>query len=176
MKNEENFRQFVELRLGISDIEIDLNSRAEARHATDLMVEQTRSCLEIFSRDLDPFIYERTFFIDAITRLCLQNRNNRVRFLVNDPVAAVRRASRLIELSRKLSSSIEIRQPHSDYLHYNEAFLVADECGLIHRDFSDRYEGTVNFYAPVEAARKLEYFKEVWERSTTCPEFRRLNL
>ncbi|MDT8386834.1 MAG: hypothetical protein RQ736_04930 [Thiogranum sp.] len=174
--NQDNFRRFVELKLGISDMEIELDSRADARHATDLMVEQATFSLDIFSRDLDPFIYERASILQAISRLCRDNRKNRIRFLVNEPVAATRHAPRLIEMSRKLSSSIEIRQPHPDYLHYNEAFLVADECGLIHRDFSDRYEGTVNFYAPVEAARKLAYFTEVWERSTTSPEFRRLYL
>jgi hypothetical protein len=176
MNNEENFRQFVELRLGVSDIEIELNSRADACYATDLMVEQAQLSLNIFSRDLDPAIYERASFIEAVTRLCRRHRNSHVHFLVNDPVAAIRRSPRLLELSRRLSSSIEIRQPHTDYLNYNEAFLVADQCGLIHRDFSDRYEGTVNFHAPVEAARKLEYFKEVWERSSSNPEFRRLNL
>ncbi len=176
MNNEDNFRRFVELKLGASDMEIELSSRADARHATDLLVEQAGFSLDIFSRDLDPFIYERAPFLQAVSRLCRDNSKSRIRFLVNDPVAAIRRAPRLIEMSRRLSSSIEIRQPHSDYLNYNEAFLVADECGLIHRDFSDRYEGTVNFYAPVEAARKLAYFIEVWERSTTSPEFRRLYL
>ncbi len=82
----------------------------------------------------------------------------------------------MIELSRRLSSSIEIRQPHEDYLHYNEAFLIADECGLIHREFADRYEGNANFYAPIEAQRKLDFFTEVWERSQVHPEFRRLHL
>ena len=95
---------------------------------------------------------------------------------MQDPLTAVRRSQRLVNLSRKLSSSIEIRQPHPDYRHFNEAFLVADECGLIHRGFADRYEGMANFYAPIEARRKLAFFTEVWERSEVNPEFRRLNL
>ena len=176
MKNEEDFRRFVALRLGASDIEIELTSRDEARHATDLMVDQARNSVEVYSRELDPFIYERAAFIEAISRLCRRNSNSRVRFLVNDPVAAIRNAPRLVDFSRRLRSHVEFRRPHPDYRNYNEAFLIADQCGLIHRDFSDRYEGTVNFYAPVEVARKLDFFNEVWERSTEHPEFRRLNL
>ena len=176
MSSEENFRQFVELRLGISDIEIELTTRAETQHATDLITTQAQFSLDIFSRDLDPLLYEREPFIDAVSELCRRNRKANIRFLVQDPLTAVRRSQRLVNLSRKLSSSIEIRQPHPDYRHFNEAFLVADECGLIHRGFADRYEGTANFYAPIEARRKLAFFTEVWERSEVNPEFRRLNL
>ena len=172
---EENFRNFVELRLGISDIEIDLESRADTQHAMELMAEQAQSSIEIFSRDLQPHLYEHGTLRDALSALCLRNRKARIRMLVQDPQTAVRHSPRLIELSRKLSSSIEIRQPHKDYASYNEAFLVADECGLIHRKLADRYEGMANFYAPIEAGRKLKYFTEVWERSETNPEFRRLN-
>jgi hypothetical protein len=176
MSKEDNFQQFVELRLGVSDIEIELLTRAEAQHATDLMTEQTQSSMDVFTRDLDPFLYDRQPFLDAIGRLCLRNRKARIRFLVQDPVTPVKRNHRLIELARRLSSSIELRQPHQDYAHYNEAFLIADQCGLIHRSLADQFEGVANFYDPVEARRKLDFFTEVWERSEAHPEFRRLYL
>ena len=176
MRNEDNFRRFVELQLGVSSTEIELASRTDTLHATDLMLEQTRNTLDIFSRDLDPDLYDRQTFLDALSRLCLRNRKARVRLLVQEPVVAVKRGNRLIELARRLSSSIEIRQPHPDYHYYNEAFLVADECGLVHRGLSDRFEGMANFYNPVETRRKLDFFTEVWERSEQNPEFRRLYL
>ena len=176
MRNEENFKQFVELRLGISDIEIELLTRAETRHATELMVGQTQGSLDIISRDLDPFLYDRETFLDLLSGLCLRNRQARIRFLVRDPSTPVKKGHRLIELARKLSSSIELRQPHQDYQHFNEACLIADQCGLVHRSLADRFEGTANFYAPVAARRKLDFFTEVWERSESHPEFRRLYL
>lgn len=176
MSNEENFRQFVELRLGISDLEIELTTRTETQHATDLIVAQALASIEIFSRDLDPFLFDREPFLNALSNLCHRNHKARVRCLVQDPTAPVKRNHRLIELARRLSSSIELRQPHPDYRHYNEAFLIADECGLIHRSLADQFEGTANFYAPVEAQRKLDFFTEVWERSEVHPEFRRLYL
>jgi len=176
MSNEENFRQFVELRLGISDIEIELLTRAETRHASDLIVGQTQASLDIISRDLDPFLYDRGTFLDLLSRLCRRNRQARIRFLVQDPSTPVKRGHRLVELGRKLSSTIEFRQPHQDYRNFNEACLIADQCGLIHRPLADRFEGTANFYDPVAARRKLDFFTEVWERSESHPEFRRLYL
>ncbi len=176
MEHEENFQRFVKLRLGLSDLEIELATRAETAHATNLMTEQTRDTLEIFSRDLDPLLYEQTDFIAVLSGLCLRNRKAHIRFLVQQPADAVKRCQRLIELARKLSSSIELRQPHVDYRHHNEAFLVADRCGLIFRKFSDRYEGIANCHAPIEAQRRSDFFTEVWERSEVNPEFRRLYL
>jgi hypothetical protein len=176
MHNEENFKRFVELRLGLSDIEIELLTRTETRHATQLMVGQAEASLDVFSRDLDPFLFDDETFIDLLSGLCLRNRRARIRFLVQDPTTPVKRGHRLIELGRKLSSSIEFRQPHQDYQHFNEAYLVADQCGLIHRSLADRFEGTANFYDPVNAQRKLDFFTEVWERSESHPEFRRLYL
>ncbi|GMQ88527.1 MAG: hypothetical protein BMS9Abin08_1783 [Gammaproteobacteria bacterium] len=176
MNNEENFRQFVELRLGISDMEIELPGRSDTLHATDLMLEQTQATLEIFSRDLDPELYDRQVFLDAVQQLCLRNRKARIRVLVQDPLSPIKRGHRLIELGRRLSSSIEIRQPNQDYHRYNEAFMIADECGLVHRPLADLFEGTANFYNPVEARRRLDYFTEVWDRSEPQTEFRRLHI
>ena len=176
MSNEENFRQFVALRLGISDIEIELLTREETRHATELMVGQAQSSLDIISRDLDPFLYDQENLLDLLSGLCVRNRQARIRFLVQDPTTPIRRNHRLIELGRRLSSSIEFRQPHQDYRYYNAACLIADHCGLIHRSLADRFEGTANFYAPVAAGRELDFFTEVWERSESHPEFRRLYL
>jgi len=176
MSSEQNFSKFVELRLGVSELEIDLDSRAEVQHATELMSSQVQTALDIFSRELDPVLYAREPFLAALQALCQHNRKARVRMLVQEPVDAIRRSPRVIEVARRLSSSIEIRRPHQDYRHYNEAFLIADGCGLIHQKFADRYEGTANFYAPIEAQRKQDFFTEVWERSQVHPEFRRLYL
>ncbi len=176
MKNEEDFSRFVELRLGISDMEIELLARSDTLHATDLMLEQTQATLEIFSRELDPGLYDRQAFLDAVQQLCLRNRKARIRVLVQDPRPAIKRSHRLIELGRRLNSSIEIRQSNQDYNRYNEAFMIADEFGLVHRLLADQYEGTASFYNPVEARRKLDFFTEVWDRSEPHTEFRRLHI
>jgi hypothetical protein len=176
MDSEANFRQFTELRLGISDIAIELQTRNETCFASVLMAQQCMESLEIFSRDFDPDLYDRSDFLQTISDLCINNRKARVRILVQNPAPSVQRGHRMIELARRLSSSIEIRQPHPDYRHHNEAFLIADRCGLIVRGLADRFEGVANFYTPISAQRKLDFFTEVWDRSEVHPDFRRLHL
>ena len=166
--------RLIALTLGESDTVIELEDGDACRHAIDLLTDQTRNSLEMISRDLDAPLLDRGPFLDALNRLCSRNRQARVRILVQDPAAAVRDGHRLIELGRRLSSSIEFRQPHPDYRHYNEAFLVADGCGYLHRPLADRYEGTVNFNDRVQARRYQDFFTEVWERSQPHPDLRRL--
>ncbi len=176
MDSEENFRQFTELRLGISDMEIELQAREDTCYATDLMVQQSQTSVEIFSRELDPDLYDREPFLQALSNLCVHNHAAQVRILVQNPLAAIKRGHRLIELSRRISSAIEIRQPHPDYRQHNEAFLIADHCGLISRGLADRYEGCANFYTLTLAQRKLDFFTDIWNRSEAHPEFRRLHI
>ena len=176
MSYEENFSRYVELRLGISETPIELLSRRDTLHATDLMLAQTQETLEIFSRELDPDLYDRQEFLEAIQQLCFRNRLARIRVLVQDAKPPTQRSHRMIEVSRRLSSSIEIRQSNPDYHRYNEAFMIADECGIVHRPLADLLEGTANFYDPVTARRKLDYFTEVWDRSEPQTEFRRLHI
>jgi hypothetical protein len=161
------------LKLGESATEINLETSAEVQHATDLLASQVSHSIEIYSRDLDARLYDRSEFIDTINRLCNSNKLFRLRILCQNPKAAVVRGHRLIELSRK-HSSIEIRQVHSDYQNYNEAFMLADCTGLIHRPLADRYEGIANFNHPVSARHRYDYFSEVWERSEPHPDLRRL--
>lgn len=176
MPEPSSLDRFLALRLGHSDVKIELQTRAENRHAIDLIGAQVQHTLEIFSRDLDAPLYDREAFLDTVSALCLGRGQAGVRVLAQDPTAAVKRGHRLIELSRRFGSCIEIRQPHSDYRAYNEAFLIADHCGFIHRPLADRHEGIVTFYDPVGARRLLDFFTEVWDRSHVHPDLRRLYL
>lgn len=163
------------LKLGESDTEINLETSADVQHATDLLIKQASNSIEIHSRELDAALYDRSVFIETINRLCSTSKFFNLRILCQNPKTAVNRGHRLIELSRK-HSNIEIRHVHADYQSYNEAFLIADCTGLIHRPFADRYEGTVNFNATVSARHRYDYFTEVWQRSEPHPDLRRLHI
>jgi hypothetical protein len=166
---------WLSLKLGESDTEIELETRADTQHATDLLIQQVTGDIEIYSRELDGLLYNRSEFLDAINHLCTLNQLFRLRILCHNPETAVKRGHRLIELARK-HSNIEIRQVHADYQSYNEAFLIADCTGLILRPFADRYEGTANFNTPVHAQHRYSYFNEVWDRSEAHPDLRRLHI
>ncbi len=165
-----------DLVLGETDQELSIETREENRAVALNLVSQTRQHLVIASRDLDPLIYSNQDFIDALSALARRTRQTQIQILIRDSMAIVRDGHRLIPLSQRLSSSIHIRRIHRDYGRFNEAFLIADRTGVLHRPKADLYEGKVCFKAPLKARELLDTFHTIWEISAPDPELRRLGL
>ena len=163
-------------RLGVSTGEYALTTRDDNRSAAAILATQSRRQIELLSPDLEPALYDQTAFIEALTRLSLSSPRARIRILAKDFDRTVKEGHRLVELSRRLSSFVEIRKVHSDYQEYNESFLLADDYGLLHRRHSPRFEGVFSCKSPLEVRRLRAYFDEVWGRSEPDADLRRLHL
>ncbi len=149
---------------------------AENREAALEIAQIARRELAIFTRDLEPQVYDTSEFVDAVKRLALSASRARIRILLIDANRAAKEGHRLVELSRRLSSFIEIRRPHRDYLDMAEAFMIADEQGVMYRKLSSRWEGTVDPHDPLQARERLKLFDEIWQRSNADPETRQLRI
>lgn len=148
---------------------------ALATHALALL-EQTRRRARLFTHDLESRLYDRNEILDAISRVARQSRFARVEVLVFDPRPAIRDGHRLIELARRLSSFIELRQVHDDYQQDPTAFALFDDRGLLYRSQHALLNGFADYNAPNACQEKHKYFQEVWEKSSPVQEFRRLYL
>lgn len=163
-------------QLGASAGEFALSTREDNRQAVAHLATQARRHIALFTPDLELNLYDQTPFIDALTQLAINNARAQIRVLIKDSQAAIKHGHRLIELSRRLSSYIEIRRVHSDYQDYNESFLLVDSYGLLHRLQANRFEGYISCKAALEVRRLQAYFDEVWNRSEPDIELRRLHL
>ena len=167
---------FDQFTIGDDSGPLALNHREENAAAAARLAGQTRRSLRLFTRDLDPELYNRREFLDPLRRLATGRHHARVEILLLDPHRAVRDGHRLIELARRLSSFIELRRLHPDYRERLETFLIADERALLYREQADLYAGKVDFNAPIEAKGLLRLFSEAWEKSATDQELRRLHV
>ena len=122
-----------------------------------------------------PWPGRRLPFLSAVQQLAVSH-HGRIRILVKDSSYAVKYGHRLIPLSQRLTSFIEIRKVAEDYKDYNEAFLIADEVGYVHRRHADRFEGVARFKAAMEARELLTFFNEVWRNSAPDPDMQRTYL
>ena len=154
------------------DIAIDTSEDNQA--AATRLVSQGGRSLDIFSRDLEPRIYDNADFADAVRALAVKTRDMYVRILVIDPDLIIKHGHRLIELGRRLTSHMEIRKVHEDYCNNPEAYLVVDNRGLLHRKLANRYEAVVNFNNPMTATEMHNQFTEMWDRSKQYMDFKRL--
>ena len=166
---------FREIILGQSFEPIELNDSDTQRQAATALTIQARRSVDIFTRDLDKKLYDNRDFLDGLQNLAVNNRGL-IRILVKDSDRAVKYGHRLIALSQRLTSFIEIRKVADDFKEYNEAFLVADEIGYALRKHADRFEGIACFNGAKEAVNLLIFFNEVWRHSAPDPNLRRIYL
>ncbi|HEX7026589.1 MAG TPA: hypothetical protein VF268_05060 [Gammaproteobacteria bacterium] len=162
--------------LGETQHEFITGSSQELRLVTQHMADQAKRSVHIVSRHMDPELYNRQEFIQSLSRLARRSKYTQIQVLVQDSTPAVKDGHRLIQLAQQLSSYVKIKKLHDDYKDYLRAFMVIDAEGYVLREFSDRYEATIDFHAPRQAKELLKFFTEAWEISVADPQLRRLYL
>ena len=162
--------------LGQSAGTIEVSARADVARISLELARQSRRSLDIVSRHLDPDVYDNEEFVEAVKELVLNNRGARVRLMVIDARPLVTQNHRLIDLADRVSSYVELRGPAAQHKMFNEAMLVADNMGYVHRQFSDRFEATASFADRRITARLSERMDDLWERGLPDPNFRRLHI
>lgn len=153
-----------------------LTTLADNREAAVAVAEAAQRELALFSRDLEPLLYDRDGFIKAVQALATRSRMSRIRVVSIDPEPSIRAGHRLVQLAQRFSSYVEARRASRDYAQMVETFLIADGRALLYRPISTRYEGYADLDAPMEAHGYLKTFAEIWETAEPDPEFRQLGI
>jgi hypothetical protein len=156
---------------------VAIESREQALTEALRLISDARRELCIYSRDLDPALFDNEQALDALKHLAITGRGASIRILVQEPQQPAQRGHRLIALAQRLTSVFAFRTPVQDEdLQYPSAFLLNDTRGFYFRTLGNRYEGEVVNYAPGRHAQLQEYFNQVWERSEASDELRQLAL
>ncbi|HMM56901.1 MAG TPA: GNAT family N-acetyltransferase [Rudaea sp.] len=156
---------------------VAIGSREDAAGETLRLIEAARHELCIYTRDLDPILFENEPALEALKRVAVSGRGASLRIIIQDPRAVVAHGHRLITLAQRLTSVFALRTPVEDNdLQYPSAFLLNDAAGYYFRTLATRFEGEAVNYAPDRHAQLLEYFNQVWERAEPSEELRLLNL
>ncbi|MGD9601305.1 MAG: hypothetical protein AB7O21_08445 [Gammaproteobacteria bacterium] len=162
--------------LGTTDETLEIDRREQVGELCLALARQARRSLDIVTRHLDPALYDTDDFGAAVRALVVGSHRVQVRILLLDPAPVIARGHRLVELAQRLSSFVTIRIPSEEYKEFNEAWLVADATGYLHRRFSDRYEATANFDDRRLARALVNRLDEIWQRAQPDGNLRRLHL
>lgn len=168
-----DFKRFV-LKKDSQTVAIDTSEAC--RLAALSMARQAARSIDIVSRQLDGQMYDNQDFCDAVRKLVTGSRRARVRALLRNTDAVVKNGHRLVTLSQRLSSFIELRVPAREFDDYNAAFLIVDCIGVVYRTFSDKFEGIVNFNDGRKAQELTRQFEDMWQSATPDINLRRSHL
>lgn len=133
--------------------------------------------LVILTGKPDPLIFNNADIIEAISAVVRSHSKASVRVLIKDIRHIAKQPLQLVELSKRLSSKIMIRQLTVDRNSRYTAFAIGDRRQILVKHDEDNYQGFYNSSARAEARNLLEEFDDLWERqSADIPDLMTLRL
>jgi hypothetical protein len=124
-----------------------------------------RRNLFIYSRQLDREIFDNAEMASAITALARRSRNSDVRILINDSRPLIKKGHRLLELARRLSSTVHIRvlQKHPELP--DATFVLRDNNGMVYKPDERRETGLYEPGSRATVQRYIEKYDDLWRWS-----------
>lgn len=135
---------------------------------------QRRLC--ILSNELEHELYHRETFVDAVSRLARRHRNTEIRLLIVDSRALVRRGHPLLDLQRRLSSSIHIRRVSCEPAQIGENYLLADSGGILCYTVKEPGAAWADYNNGPVVTNYHAQFDALWSQAMDDPELRALHL
>jgi hypothetical protein len=130
----------------------------------------------IVSPNLDHDAFDSTELADALGVLIRSSRQTRVRIVVADTRGLVSRGHRLMQLARRIPSSVQIRKLAEHPQWKSETIVICDRDGVLYKPGDSDHDG---FYEPSSRAstrRHLDLFEELWRNASEDVELRSLSI
>jgi hypothetical protein len=162
----------MESRLDVTGTRSILSTLDEYRGAVAEIAKRANRSMSIYTPNLEPLIYDQDMFLEPLKRLVLARGHARLRVLISDPARVVREGNRFMQMARRLTSFIELRNVPPEFRDNPAAFIIADASAIAYRQQCSKWEGIVEFNDQQIVKRYLAYFDEVWAVSLIQPELR----
>jgi hypothetical protein len=162
----------METRLDSAGTRSILSTLDEYRAAVAEIAKRANRSLSIYTPNLEPLIYDQDMFLEPLKRLVLARGHARLRVLISDPARAARDGNRFMQMARRLTSYIDLRNVAPESRRNPCSFIVADDKAIAFRQQASSWEGIVEFDDVAIVKRYLAFFDEVWAGSLIQPEMR----
>jgi predicted GNAT family N-acyltransferase len=153
-----------------------LRHEAEFKQVILDMCQQASKSIRIWSPMLDHKLFHHDELRESFSRLARRNRYTSIEILLYDSHRVVTNTHALLEISRKLPTSIKMKLVHPELRKLNHEFVLADGEGVIFRQDYENYEGYAKFRDITENQRLGRQFKSAWESGLYDPNLRQLKI
>jgi predicted GNAT family N-acyltransferase len=140
------------------------------------LAQTARRNIRIYSTQLDPLVFDSEELASAMITLAQRGRFSDIRILINDARPMSKRGHRLLNLSRRLSSTIKIRVVEEHPELPDATYLVRDTNGVVYKPDDRNKPG---FYEPdsrASAKRFVTQFDYLWNWGKVDPRLQLLRL
>lgn len=155
-----------------------ITSREAALATLRAIALRARRALRIYSRDLDPGLFDQPMVLEALRRLATRRPGTAsVRILLHDATAPQRALAPLLPLAQRLPTVFAFREVADPVdLAYPSAHVANDADGWYFRPLGHSFEGEAELDGPGRARQLGEAFDRIWERARPCSELRALEI
>lgn len=140
------------------------------------LTRQSRRHLRLLSHTLDHELFDRDDFSSAVSQLARSSRYSEIHLLVVDVKPVVERGHRLLELCRRLSTTLSIRRADCDPEAIKENFIVADDRGVLCYALREPEKAWADYNNRPLAEDYTAQFDELWHRAIDDPRLRLLHI
>jgi predicted GNAT family N-acyltransferase len=159
--------------LGLHAVE----ERDAARAVTAALVRSARRGLWVYTRELDPGLFDDAEVLEALRRFGISGRGGEARILLQDAGTPQRDHAPLLALAQRLPSVFLFREVADPVDRaYPSAFVVNDVGGFYFRGLGHRFDGEADLHAPGRSRQLRMAFEGIWERSRPVAEYRALGI
>ena len=163
-------------RLGVDKQLILLRSEEDFANVILEMARQARQSIRIYSPWLAHELFDNRELMEICSALARRNKYTRVEILVFDPHRIVKNGHVLLNISRKLPSSMGIKVVDPEMRQQNHEYMIVDGEGIVYRSEVDNYEGTACFLNISDCNRFNRQFTASWESGLLDPNLRQLRI
>ena len=154
-----------------------IEQRDDAVAVAVAIVLAARRALCIYSRELDPGLFDAPPVLEALRRFGTAGHGGEARIVLQDAAAPQRAHAPLLALAQRLPSAFAFREVDDPVDRaYPSAFIANDAGGFYFRGLGHRFDGEADLHAPGRARQLCSSFDRVWERSRPVTEYRGLGI
>ncbi|MCB1693658.1 MAG: GNAT family N-acetyltransferase [Pseudomonadales bacterium] len=163
-------------RLGEDNRLLLLRREEEFRNVIIEMCRQANQTIRIYSPLLEHKLFDSPQLREICSALARRNKYTKIEILIYDSHRVVKNGHALLEIARKLPSSIGMKIVDPELRQLNHEYVLADDAGLIYRHDNEAWDGYANFYEKTESNRLGRAFTAAWESGLIDPNLRVLRI
>ncbi len=146
-----------------------VNSREDVSATSRRLIGDAHRNINILLFDYDEVLLPAAHIEELLSDFFLQHERCRVHYLCAEHDILRERGGKLIQLARKFSTFIKLRQLPDELGSSHEQFIIADDLHSLRTQDYRSYDYFANFNDRSRAHKLNNHFAELWQRSGPVP-------
>jgi hypothetical protein len=154
--------------IGTDKNRFQVNTRQKISETSCDLISQANRSINIMLYDYDDILLPVTRVDELLSSFIRQHERSRLRYLCSESDILCERGGKLIQLARRFSTFIKLRQLPDDLKPIHEQFIIIDGESCIQTQDHRSYDYYANLHNRARARQLNNHFEALWERSSAA--------